>query len=280
MGFWQRVSLPRRRFWLFDLEETQLLRRLILFFFSMILESIEPSDAQEHEAVALSLKDQSEQVIENHIGQAEAFVSSIGAKPTPDQLHQAQELNKQSRDLMAAQQEDAQSFIEETAGATSSSPNTEPSKTATQKGSKGCVYKKGGLPSCNKALGQSTNHAVEPHHQEDHDQELPPSKTSPEHFYVFVSLTMPKITLKALAQSAQAHQGVLVIRGLIDNSFIKTGKFIQELGEGVILDPNLFKEYDIKVVPTFVLTSSKGYSRIAGNVTADYALQKLKEGHA
>jgi type-F conjugative transfer system pilin assembly protein TrbC len=88
---------------------------------------------------------------------------------------------------------------------------------------------------------------------------------------------MPRAALKALAERARLNQGVLVIRGLIDNSFVKTARFLQELGESVVLDPMLFKEYKVEVVPTFILKTSKGYSQIAGNISVDYALEHLRK---
>ena len=97
-------------------------------------------------------------------------------------------------------------------------------------------------------------------------------------FYVFVSFSMPKDTLKALAREVKAHKGVLVIRGLVENSFVQTAKRLQEVGEGVILDPTLFKDYDVKVVPTFVLNHKHAYQKIAGNISLAYALEKFKGG--
>lgn len=85
-------------------------------------------------------------------------------------------------------------------------------------------------------------------------------KTSQElTLYIFVSFSMPKQTIKALAIEAKKHNASLVIRGLIQNSFINTAKFLQEMREGIVLDPTLFKEYDIKVVPTFVQKHKDGY---------------------
>ena len=96
--------------------------------------------------------------------------------------------------------------------------------------------------------------------------------------YIFVSFSMPRETLKALAVEAKKHNAVLVIRGLTQNSFSKTAMVLKELGEGVVLDPTLFKEHNIQVVPTFVRKHDEGYSKISGNVSLAYALSKLKEG--
>lgn len=96
-------------------------------------------------------------------------------------------------------------------------------------------------------------------------------------FYIFVSFSMPKETLKSLAVEAKKHNAVLVIRGLIENSFVKTAKLLQEIGEGVVLDPTLFREYNIQIVPTFVRKYDEGYLKITGNVSLAYVLSKLKE---
>jgi type-F conjugative transfer system pilin assembly protein TrbC len=111
------------------------------------------------------------------------------------------------------------------------------------------------------------------------NQSLPCSKkpvlepTQEATVYIFVSFSMPKETIKILAHEAEKQKGILVIRGLVDNSFVKTAKAIQEIGAGVVLDPTLFKEYDIKVVPTFVQKHKNAYQRIAGNVSLSYALE-------
>jgi len=96
--------------------------------------------------------------------------------------------------------------------------------------------------------------------------------------YIFVSFSMPKETLKALAFEAKKHNAVLVIRGLIENSFLKTATFLKELGEGVVLDPLLFREYNVMVVPTFIEEQQAGYKKISGNITLAYAVSKFKEG--
>ena len=96
--------------------------------------------------------------------------------------------------------------------------------------------------------------------------------------YIFVSFSMPKATLKTLAIEAKKHNAVLVIRGLIENSFLKTAMFLRDLGEGVVLDPLLFREYNVVVVPTFIEAHQAGYKKISGNITLAYAVSKFKEG--
>jgi len=96
--------------------------------------------------------------------------------------------------------------------------------------------------------------------------------------YIFVSFGMPKEALKALAVDAKKYGAVLLIRGLIDSSFLKTATFVKELEESVVLDPLLFRKYNIVAVPTFIEEQQAGYKKISGNITLAYALSKFKEG--
>ena len=105
----------------------------------------------------------------------------------------------------------------------------------------------------------------------------PAQKSYDSSLYIFISFSMPKETLKALAVEAKKHNAVLVMRGLTQNSFVKTAALLQEMGEGVVLGPTLFKEYGIQVVPTFVRKHTKGYLKIAGNVSLAYVLSKFRE---
>jgi type-F conjugative transfer system pilin assembly protein TrbC len=114
-------------------------------------------------------------------------------------------------------------------------------------------------------------------------ENLKPTKiqqeSSDSSLYIFVSFSMPKETLKALAVEAKRHNAVLVIRGLTHNSFLKTAIFLKELGESVVLNPLLFRDYNVVVVPTFIEAHQAGYRKISGNITLAYAIQKFKEGN-
>ena len=120
-----------------------------------------------------------------------------------------------------------------------------------------------------------------------------PKNTEPK-ILVFVSFSMPKASLRALAQEAAKHNAVLVMRGLKGDSFKTTQKaFLEILTEGKNLDPKnianqdmqgfevnpeLFKTYKITKVPVFVLVKNTSeVSRLSGNVSLDFAEKKLKE---
>ncbi len=93
---------------------------------------------------------------------------------------------------------------------------------------------------------------------------------------VFVSLSMPKLSLQELARQADSGNATLIMRGLKNNSFKDMAAELKELGISVQIDPNLFKQYQITKVPTFVLLSKEPRS-LVGNVSLAYALQKLGE---
>lgn len=98
---------------------------------------------------------------------------------------------------------------------------------------------------------------------------------------VFVSFSMPNIAIKELNDQAQKYRAKLILRGLHEQSFKKTAKKILEIDkDGVKLDinPELFKKYGIKKVPTFILIrNGKEVSQLSGNVSLEYAKSKMVE---
>ncbi len=100
-----------------------------------------------------------------------------------------------------------------------------------------------------------------------------------QNLYIFVSLSMPQNSLLSLLQEARAFNGVLVFRGLKENSYRKTAQFLQPIikqaGVGVIIDPELFKKYDIKVTPTITLAAQNSFDKIAGNISLQYGLEQI-----
>ena len=104
---------------------------------------------------------------------------------------------------------------------------------------------------------------------------------------VFVSFSMPKASLTALAKEAEKFGAVLVMRGLKGDSFKETQAAFQALGEeersGIEINPELFETYQIQQVPVFVRVkaSTEGelqeIGRLSGNVSLAFAAQKLQE---
>ncbi len=99
--------------------------------------------------------------------------------------------------------------------------------------------------------------------------------------FVFVSFSMPKASLIELNKQAQKYNATLVMRGIYKNSFSEMRKRILGIspdGLSINIDPKAFEKYNIKQVPTFVLVeNNKEIHRLAGNVSLDYAHEKLSE---
>lgn len=98
--------------------------------------------------------------------------------------------------------------------------------------------------------------------------------------YVFVSFSMPEERLKELDKQVKKIGGVLVIKGLVNNSLRETTRRVQEIDEeglSMLLDPNKFEVFNIEQVPSFVLEGDYKYDRVVGNVSLKYALE-LFEG--
>lgn len=99
---------------------------------------------------------------------------------------------------------------------------------------------------------------------------------------IFISFSMPKASIIELNNQAQKYNARLVIRGIYKDSFIRTKDKILEIepkGLVIDIDPQLFKQYQIKRVPTFILLKDgKEIKRLSGNVTLEFAHKKLIGG--
>jgi type-F conjugative transfer system pilin assembly protein TrbC len=96
-------------------------------------------------------------------------------------------------------------------------------------------------------------------------------------YRIFVSLSVPKETLKSLYQESNAQNIAMVLRGLKENSFKKTAEYLKALEISVQIDPKLFKKYQISTVPTFVWAKENEYHTITGNISLQYAKNKFFE---
>ena len=105
-------------------------------------------------------------------------------------------------------------------------------------------------------------------------------KTEPE-FYIFATLGLNQKLLKDLITSARNYKGAVVLRGLKEDSFIKTFEYLKQIlgkeNEGVLIDPTLFRKFEIRSVPAYVLSDGKDYDSIRGNVTAKFALSQIAD---
>jgi conjugal transfer pilus assembly protein TrbC len=95
---------------------------------------------------------------------------------------------------------------------------------------------------------------------------------------IFVSKSMPKAALKSLSIEAKKIGARLIIRGMVNNSMRETGELTKELRYPVDIDPKLFKKFDVRQVPTFVVpVANEGMTqwyKLQGNVTLSFVLEK------
>jgi len=110
---------------------------------------------------------------------------------------------------------------------------------------------------------------------------------------IFISSSMPKKTIINLMQQASSLGAIFVVRGLINESYVRTYKYFSDLkgdsNVGIMINPTLFKALDVTLAPTFALYESAQdllqtacntvpvYTKVSGDVTVRYALEQLKQ---
>lgn len=94
-------------------------------------------------------------------------------------------------------------------------------------------------------------------------QSLGKSQKPNEDLIIFVSSSMPMSALEKLGRQAKKAGAVLVIRGLVGeldkNGWNETMEFMRPVaktGVSIQIHPELFKQYNVKVVPTFLLATN------------------------
>ena len=107
-------------------------------------------------------------------------------------------------------------------------------------------------------------------------------------FLIFASFSLGEKNLENLIKLASNYNGAVILRGFKNGSFKETAAFLSKFStdkEGILIDPNLFIEYEITKVPTFVLTKpcNEGlqascktvFDKLTGMVSPRYALEKF-----
>jgi|GEM_PF-3541468 len=99
---------------------------------------------------------------------------------------------------------------------------------------------------------------------------------------VFVSFSMPELSLRQWLIDAQKYGASVVIRGLKNNSFKDTVLELTRLLEknntgGLELNPMLFKDFHITKVPAVVAINeaTHNFDVVYGNVSLEYALKVI-----
>ena len=99
---------------------------------------------------------------------------------------------------------------------------------------------------------------------------------------IFISLTMPELSIKQIIQDAARYEIPIVIRGLYRNSFKETMNKIFDLVKdknkgGILINPRWFKQYEIKSVPVVVVSQANRFDVVYGNVHLKKALEIVAE---
>lgn len=121
----------------------------------------------------------------------------------------------------------------------------------------------------------------------------------PSGLFVFVSFGMPKEALQKIVVQAERVNATLVLRGLVERSIPKTAAAAKEmLGShkvGWMIDPRLFKLYQVSQVPATVLVlpgtaaqfcedkkcaNLPEYLKVSGDVSIRYALETMGHGRS
>lgn len=95
---------------------------------------------------------------------------------------------------------------------------------------------------------------------------------------IFISSSMPIISLKALAEEAKEKGGKLVVRGMVKGSLQETAKWADTIGYSLDIDPKLFETHSIQTVPTFLIFHEGGWHQVKGNVTLAFAIETVQKG--
>ncbi len=137
------------------------------------------------------------------------------------------------------------------------------------------------LPSCSAASEEGSHFAqnlLETHVKETKGALTKDSSSDKHDLMIFISTSMPEVEIKAYSLEAQKYGGVLVIKGLIKESFRETILALQKMTPaGFVMDPQSFADLDVKAVPSIVLRRGKQYDKISGSVTVGHALRSFGE---
>ena len=101
------------------------------------------------------------------------------------------------------------------------------------------------------------------------------AKEPKEEILVFVSFSMHDSAIKKYYEEIKNLGGRLIIRGLINDNIMQTKEKIEQLEIDVDIDPVLFEDYAVVVVPTIVQIKNKVAKKIAGHISLVEALKLM-----
>jgi conjugal transfer pilus assembly protein TrbC len=98
--------------------------------------------------------------------------------------------------------------------------------------------------------------------------------------YYFFSFSVPEESLVQAMRQAQKLNATMVLRGLKNDNWNVTLKEILTLSQkagvqkGAIIDPTLFDDFDVRVVPAVVYQCEDGsYYKVSGNIPVQNAME-------
>lgn len=105
-------------------------------------------------------------------------------------------------------------------------------------------------------------------------------ENQPFRIYAFLSFSVSQTAWLELSEELKKVNGVIVLRGIPENSFKEFYKKIQALdqqGFSVTLqiNPLLFEKYEIAKVPAFVVTDGDIYDKVMGNISVKSAIELM-----
>lgn len=100
-------------------------------------------------------------------------------------------------------------------------------------------------------------------------------------FYICMSFSLPDVVWISLSKEMEKSGGMMVLRGLPNNSFKELAKRLHSLRlQGMLatvqINPELFTKFSVSKVPCFVQTDEGSYNKLSGNVSLAFALEKLR----
>jgi type-F conjugative transfer system pilin assembly protein TrbC len=155
----------------------------------------------------------------------------------------------------------------------------------TEKFVQGLVEKNNGIKTDTKAWCRSLNAQQFLKAKQPINKKKESGDTTKEvNLYIFVTLKMSEKNLRDLIREAKIYGGFVIIRG-IRESLVETMTYLKRILkddlDGVAIDPTLFREYEIRQVPSFVLEQIHGetklFDKLEGNVTVRYALERFSK---
>lgn len=101
-------------------------------------------------------------------------------------------------------------------------------------------------------------------------------------FLVFMSFSVPDDVWLSLSKELESIGGLIVLQGIPNNSFKDlAGHLFRLKNKGmnatVQLHPQLFNQYEVSQVPSFVLREGSSFDKVAGNISVGYALNVMLE---